>query len=328
MSKGQKIMILVTIAAAAAIAAAVLIRRTPPKEVRILIGCVLRDDPDPRKQVPVADAEIDAAENIAAAPVKSESSGLFRMALNPGVEPGQTILLRFHHTDYEPLKIYESAGDQLYIIRMTPIPRQAPPAPEHPDLVVSNIRIRYAESSTTTLNVGSAGKTFEVVNTGNVPCNHTSPCSPDGKWKATIGGTSLDAGEGNEFQDSRLTCIAGPCPFTKVEMDGFSKGGRTISASVRNWSDPVSFLLEAQVVHTMTSDMIRRSYPVKLGRGMNFTLPPLGQGPAIEAEIGGMDIVYPLGPNLTLSWATCTLKTDPDRTKLYHCDLKPGYRFE
>ena len=77
---------------------------------------------------------------------------------------------------------------------------------------------------------------------------------------------------------------------------------------MRAWSDTVTFLVEADVVHTMLTDSIRQAYPSIFGRGMTFTLPPTGQGPSIEAEINGFQIVFPLGPDLQLSWATCNLQ--------------------
>jgi hypothetical protein len=77
----------------------------------------------------------------------------------------------------------------------------------------------------------------------------------------------------------------------------------------------------------MLSDVIRRAYPSIFGRTMTFTLPPAGQGPAIEAEINGLAIVFPLGPDLNLSWASCTLQVSSHSAKLYSCQLKPGYRF-
>ena len=144
---------------------------------------------------------------------------------------------------------------------------------------VGDIRVRYAVKATTTINIGSTAKTFGVVNTGNVPCERPSPCSPDGKWKAEIGSISLDAGEGQEFQNVRVSCIAGPCPFTKIVSDGFSRGGRRIAVSVRAWSDTVTFLVEAEVVHTMLSDTIRQSYPSIFGRAMTFTLPSQVKAP-------------------------------------------------
>jgi hypothetical protein len=78
----------------------------------------------------------------------------------------------------------------------------------------------------------------------------------------------------------------------------------------------------------MMSDMIRHSYPVIFGEAMNFTLPATAQGPTIEAELDGAAIVFPLGPNLILSWANCRLEVGSDRTKHYRCELKPGFRFE
>jgi hypothetical protein len=78
----------------------------------------------------------------------------------------------------------------------------------------------------------------------------------------------------------------------------------------------------------MISDMIRQSYPIIFGRTMNFTLPGTAEGPSIEAAVNGNDIVFPLGPALILSWGTCTVKVDADRSKLIRCELKPGYRFQ
>ena len=181
--------------------------------------------------------------------------------------------------------------------------------------------------STTTRNISSAAQPFEIVNKGNVPCDHHGPCSPDGKWKATIGSVSLDAGEGNEFRNARLSCIAGPCPFTRVESDNIAQPGRHLRASVRNWSDTTTFLVEAEVTRTMVSDMVRQSYPIKFGNAMEFTLPANAEGPCIEAELNGTDIVFPLGPAMRLSWADCVVDVSPDHTKLFQCELKPGYAF-
>jgi len=102
---------------------------------------------------------------------------------------------------------------------------------------------------------------------------------------------------------------------------------RKIQATVRAWSDTVTFLVEADVVHTLLTDSIRQAYPSVFGRGMTFTLPLTGQGPSIEAEVNGVEIVFPLGPGLRLSWATCNLQVASNRTRLYSCELKPGYRF-
>ena len=124
------------------------------------------------------------------------------------------------------------------------------------------------------MDIGSAVKTFEVVNTGNVDVQRSKPLLA--RWKMESDccrAMSLDAGEGNEFRNPRVSCIAGPCPFTKIDSDGLAENGRVFKVSVRDWSDPATFLVEAEVVHPMTGEIVRQSYPAILGRNLNFTLP-------------------------------------------------------
>jgi hypothetical protein len=310
------------------IAIAVLLVEFPRfNQERSLVGAVLTADADPRKQLPIPNVEITAVADGAAARTISDSSGFFRVNWRSGVWRGEQVRLRFRHPDYQTLEIVQPLTNQLYIVRLTASASMRDLQTHEPEVPVAGIRIRYSVKATTTINIGSMARTLEVINTGNVPCEKHSSCSPDGKWRAAIGSLSLDAGDGQEFQNVRVSCIAGPCPFTRIESDGFSRGGRKIDASVRAWSDTVIFLVEAEVVRIMLSDTIRQAYPSIFGRDMTFTLPPTGQGPSIEAEVNGVDIVFPLGPDLSLSWASCNLQVAPNRTKLYSCELKPGYRF-
>jgi hypothetical protein len=329
MTRRTKIAIWASAAIIIAIAGAVFSKKqSGPKPVTAFAGAILREDSDPRKQLPIANAEITVAGNLSTNDAKSDTAGFYHVTLNPGVTPDQMVELKVRHPEYEPLNISQPAGDQIYILRMSPISRETRPVPQVGQKTVANIRVRYAVKSTTAVNVGSAVKTFEVVNTGNVSCNHQPPCSPDGKWKATIASSSLDAGEGNEFHSVRVSCMAGPCPFTRIESDNLSHPGRIIHVSARNWSDTATFLIEAEVVRTMASDVIRQSYPVIFGQEISFTLPATAQGPSIEAEVDGSDTVFPFGPKLTLPWAACTLKIDADQTKLYRCELKSEFRFQ
>ena len=89
----------------------------------------------------------------------------------------------------------------------------------------------------------------------------------------------------------------------------------------------MTYLLEAEVVHPMVSDIVRRSYPVIFGRTLDFSLPALSEGPSLEAEVNGESVVFPLGPDLFLSWAQCNMALNRDQTRIYRCQLKPGYRF-
>ena len=143
-----------------------------------------------------------------------------------------------------------------------------------------------------------------------------------------MGSGVLDAGVGNEFRNARASCIAGPCPFTKIEADRFSPGGQNIMVSARNWSDTVTFLLEAEVFHPMASELIHESYPVIFGESLNFTLPASAEGIIIKADIDNQTITFPLGPALFLSWADCDARVNPDATRVYRCQLKSGYRFQ
>ncbi len=79
--------------------------------------------------------------------------------------------------------------------------------------------------------------------------------------------------------------------------------------------------------HSMVSDNVRESYPVIFGQTLNFTLPANSEGVSIEAELDGTPVVFPLGPNLFLSWADCNARVNKDQTKVYRCELKPGHRF-
>jgi hypothetical protein len=324
------IVVALIVAGAAAIAVRTWSRRSPIKPVS-LVGAVLRQDSDPKKQSPIANTQISVTGGESSGSTKSDASGLFNLTLRPGVERGQPITLTFEHAEYKPLEITEIPEDRLYVVRMEPLVRE--PVTNHPEISpktvrIRDVRVRYSVKNQTTINVGSVAKEFEVVNTGNVLCRGHRPCSPDGKWKATIGSLSLDAQEGNEFRNVRVSCIAGPCPFTRIETDDLSRPARTLRISVLNWSDPASFLVEAEVTRTMVTDMIRISYPFLTGETMNFALPPAAEGPSIEADLNGEQIIFPLGPKLILSWAACSVEIAPDRNKIYRCELKPGYEFQ
>lgn len=291
-------------------------------------GAVMVHNVDTKKESPIADVEISAANGMAAHDAKSDFAGFFRLTLLPQVEPGQSIELNFQHPDYLPVKLQAVAGDNLYVVGMVPVHSEVEAALNEKEISVTNVLVRYSIVSTSLEDIGSGVKTFQVTNRGNVPCNGQPPCSPDGKWKAAIGSDALDSGDGNIFQNARVSCIAGPCPFTRIETDGFSRAGRTISVSVRDWSDTTTFLLQAEVYRSVANNLTRVSYPVIFGRSLNFTLPADAQGPSLEAEMDGTQIVFPLAPDPILSWADCNVRVEQKQAKDYRCQLKPGYSFK
>jgi hypothetical protein len=292
-----------------------------------LQGAVLEGNSDPRKEPPITDVAVTASIGSTSSSTKTDSSGHFSIPLRGWIRSGQSIRLQFRHPGYQNLELKDTVSDKLYIVHMAPIPSRVPSGRKRPTTKIANVKVRYSMKTTASINVGSAVQTFEVANTGNVPCKGQRPCSPDGKWKAIIGSITLDAGEGNDFRNARLSCIAGPCPFTKVESDGYSKGGNKISASVLNWSDTTTFLLEAEVYHPIGSEAIQESYPVIFGETLNFSVPNTGEGVSIQAEVNGEPLVFPLGPSLCLSWANCTVAGDKNHSRSYRCELKDGYDF-
>lgn len=335
MSKRRKIFIWMAIGAAVAGMGAGISRlrhrwpRRSPMETIQITGTVLRQNKDPRKQSPIANAEITATGGLFDVDAKSDSSGLFRIFLRPSLRRQEPIVLRFEHAEYKPVEITGTPDGRLHIVRMDALVPE--PTDEFPvegrTVSIQAVRVRYTLKDQTTMNVGSVAKQFAVVNAGNIPCGGQRICSPDGKWRGTIGSMALDAEEGNQFRNVRVTCIAGPCPFTKIDPGDLSRPARTIRISVLNWSDQATFLVEAEVTRTAVADTIRRSYPTIIAQTMTFALPAGAEGPTVEAEVNGEAVVYPLGPRLILSWANCGVEIAPGQNRTYRCELKPGYRF-
>lgn len=346
MTRGSRIGIVVAILLVAAAVIGVWLSGVLKTKPLVLKGAVITNDTDPRRQLPVAGARVSirlsssvppsdlsrlfSIESAGSAPLAvatSDNAGYFALTLPRDIRRGRSVTFEISHPSYQPLRVNDYVGDQLYVLRMEPERRGSIPKPSGPEVTIGNVIVRYSVKNISPANVGSAARTFEVVNKGNLPCDGHGPCSPDGKWKAATGSISLDAGPGNEFHNARASCIAGPCPFTHIDDRQLSAGGPTISVSARDWSDTAVFLVEAEVVHPMISDTVRESHPFVLGRALNFTVPATAEGITLQAELNGETIVFPLGPALIVDWADCTAQTDAQKNKAYRCELKPGYRF-
>jgi hypothetical protein len=324
----------IVLAVGAGIAALVVrANRWRPRTITIQ-GAVLRRDPDPRRQLPIGNVAVTATDGLFTVATQSDASGYFDLKFRENVWPGQTVQLTFRDPQYKPFDMtlpvgLRTAAKKLYVAAMTPVAPDEEPAPGKQLAVVDNVRIRYTVNAQGDENVGSAVKPFEVVNKGNVPCNGEGPCSPDGAWKAATGEVTLDAGADNAFRNVRASCIAGPCPFTRIDPSGLQHGGRIITAKALDWSDTATFLVEAEVYRSSITSNVRESYPVKYGRTLNFVLPASAEGVSIEADLDGTPMVFPLGPELFLSWANCTARASRDSASstVYRCELKPEYRF-
>lgn len=328
---GRKVYITTTVLALGAVAAVFItltVRRYRLMRPIQLRGAVIKQDDDPMKETPITNVEINEANGIAMEAAKSSFTGYFAIRLRRGFVQDRSVVLQFRHPEYAPLDVAAPVGDELLVVRMTPLHKEeAKVQTGGPAVNVSNVRIRYTTETTSQENIGSGVKTFEIKNEGNVSCNNGPVCSPDRKWRAAVESESLDAGEGSVFRNARVSCIAGPCPFTRIDSDGFSQGGRYIKVTVRNWSDTTTFLMQAEVFRPQIADIVRMTYPIILGTSLNFTLPPTAVGPSVEAELNGENIIFPLGPSPVLSWASCNVSVAKNETKFYRCELNAGYRF-
>ena len=289
-------------------------------------GAVVTGDANPTKELPIADVVVTSEGGLPLPAVRTDASGAFTIALRKRMTRESPVTLHFRHPEYEPLDLRGVTADKLYIARMIPLVRETDAHPQIPERKIAHIVAQYSLNTGREINVGSAVKTFQVVNTANVPCGQR-PCSPDGKWKAALGSVVIDAGPGNEFRNARASCIAGPCPFTRIDEGQLVRDRHTLNVSALNWSDTATFLVEAEVYKAVVNDVLLKSYPVIFDRALTFTLPASAESVSIEAEVDGTMIVFPLGPALFLSWARCQLFVSKDQTKVYRCELKSGYRF-
>jgi hypothetical protein len=300
--------------------------RLPIETVQIT-GAVVRQNRHPDQQSPIANVAILATGGWLDQEGESNGDGFFQLKVHPGFLRSQPIHLSFTHEGYKPAEIASADDKHIYVVRMEPLIADLEPSITEKPKLVANVRVRYTLRSETTMNVGNLAKRFDVVNIANIPCGKNRPCSPDGKWKANVGGLSLDADQGNQFQDVRVTCIAGPCAFTAITSSNSTFPSKTIHVSALNWSDTAAFLVEGEITRTVITESTRRFLPAIVGRTLTYALPPGAEGLALEATLNGEAIVFPLGPRAMLSWATCNVEVAPNRTSTYRCELKPDYMF-
>lgn len=304
-------------------------RLSPPITLE---GSVLKQDADPSKRTPIPEVTVTAMRGNTEVIQKTDPTGYFTVSLSGGIESGADLSLTFVKEGYKTIQMTPNQpGDQLYIVQMEPV--SAPAAlkmqrVQAPAKIssIKDVRVRYSFKDHSTIPVGAIAKEFLAPNKGNIPCRDQAPCSPDGKWKATTTILPIDTDPGNEFRNVRISCIAGPCHFLKVDP-GITEHVTRLKISVLNWSDTAAFLVEGDVIRTMVTNIVRQSYPFIIGNTMSFALPPTSESLSIEANVDGKLIIFPVGPTLDLSWANCNVDTSTAGDKTYRCQLKPGYEF-
>ena len=337
LSRRTKVVIWFAFAIAVVAATAILILSfRPPAEAALpeaMEGATITASTNPHKQAPIQNVRITASAAGYSTGTTSQPSGFFRLPLAREWKPGQPLSLTFRAEGYQPLQVTITPSAELMIARMVSTDRGMPNPETGKQTSIGNVRVRYSTQFINTTNIGSIAPTMDVPNVGDEPCipagaKGGGPCSPDNKWKASIGTKKLDAGQDNQYINTRISCIAGPCPFTKIEDDSYTKPSRVINVRIRNWSDTTTFLIEAEVSRTQRSSFVREAYPAIFGRALTFTLPSGAEGLSILADLNQHPIVFPIGPALQLSWATCNVETSNGGSKLFRCDLKTGYSFQ
>lgn len=337
--KPKTIAVWVVLCALGAAAAIVfIVVRHRPQFITIQ-GAVIERNAEAGKEVPIAGATVTLADHVMLGTARSDASGYFRLIFREPVRERvrrrATMHLEFRAAGYHPLEMELETGphadlNRLLIAELNPVGVPTVRPAGHPPVQVSNVRIRYTVNYEAETNIGAVARVFQAINQGDIPCKDSSLCSPDGLWKASRGSVTLDAGTGSILRNVRVSCIAGPCPFTQIDSSGPAAGKQTAVISAVDWSDTATFLVEAEVFDRSIASSVRESYPVIYGSDFHFTLPPTAEGPSILAEIGGTPIVFPLGNDIYLDWGACSTRMSPQsgvNATIYQCKLKPGYQF-
>lgn len=77
------------------------------------IGAIMDQDPDVRKQRPLADVEITASNGRFQSHAKSDESGFFSILVPPRTRTGTALTITFVHPGYKPLELSVRPGNQL-----------------------------------------------------------------------------------------------------------------------------------------------------------------------------------------------------------------------
>ena len=192
---------------------------------------------------------------------------------------------------------------------------------------VSNVRVRYSTKAMRTINIGTAVKTFEVVNKGNVPARASLRARPMDDGKRRSDRPPWMQASATSFKTPGSRALRARAPLRKSNPT-ISEKQPEDHRNCRNWSDPATFLRGSRGGPHHAESHGPRIVSGDLRSALNFTLPTDAEGVTLEADLAGETIIFPLGPDLLLSWANCNARVNPDHTSVYRCELKAGYRFQ
>src|SRR5215470_3310455 len=97
MGKKRSIVGWIVVAAVAIVGLAIALYGIFHRRPLSLRGAVTVQDSDPRKELPIADVEITAANGSKTVTAKSDATGFFRVTLPIALRRGHAIILQFRH---------------------------------------------------------------------------------------------------------------------------------------------------------------------------------------------------------------------------------------
>lgn len=118
--------------------------------------------------------------------------------------------------------------------------------PPDPDLVIVKTNVAQQVAVQPQL-LREVEKSDASENRDGMRCNGRSPCSPDGRWFATITTLTLSAGAGQELRSSEVQCSGAGCTHRELMSLEISPDGTTVTARIKTWSHSVTLKLVAQL---------------------------------------------------------------------------------
>ncbi len=234
------------------------------------------------------------------------------------VWPSEEVNLSFRDSDYHPLDLrflvgLRSSLKKLTVAELEPVAQ--PSGAVGKPSVVSNIRIRYSVNYRAKQIFAPVWRPFKL--------SIRETCRASNNIRA------LRTGSGRHPRvrlrwtlapiTNSATCAHRAFPGRAHLLGSTPADIRAEAASLRPRRSigpiPQRSSWKPKFSHYTTDSNVRESYPVIYGRVMHFTLPSNQEGVSIEAEIDGSPMVFPPGPDLYTSWATCSCRRR--RGKLY-----------
>ena len=327
--------IVAALGAAAAVAAVLALKQPAISLLRqpaiSIEGTVILQDDDPTKESPIAGVSVAVEPDDGVSLVDtatSDFSGYFKLRLPPTIVYGDSVTLRLRHPDHQPIDLVVPVAEHLYVMRMSSAHPEVQPRPARPDIVLSEIIVRYTIESRTALNIGSGARpsTCPIVAMSRAIGSRRVHLMASGRRRTAVCRSTPERATSFAMRACPASLVHARLRISsRMDFRAAARSSRPRSATGR--TRPRS-RLKPKCSGLRTP--IRLSVPTQSSSDTGSTLhwPPPPRGVSIEAEVDGEPIIFPLAPNGILSWATCNVRIQKEQARLYRCELKPGYIFK